>query len=80
MPSKGTTVRTIRIAEELAADIEFEIAKRNSHSKRPPWDFSAYLRAGLREFKRKRVASRAPRGQRVREGNPEERTATIPSS
>lgn len=78
MPSKGTTVRTIRIAEDLAADIEFEIAKRNANSPLPPWDFSAYLRAGLKEFKRKRVASRAPRGQRVRPSKEKKTTATIP--
>lgn len=80
MPSKGTTVRTIRLADDVVTMMEYEIALRNAHSKRPPWDVSAFIREAIKELRRKRIAGRAPRGQLLREGKPEETAATIPPS
>lgn len=64
MPTKGNKPVRARTTAEEMAEIEEEIRRRNLHWRGPAWDVSGYVRAAIKEFKRKRAAGRAPRGQR----------------
>ena len=58
MPSKGTPVVRIRIPRAIQEDAAREILLRNTWSTREPWDLSSFVREAIREFLRKRRASR----------------------
>lgn len=68
MPSKGTPFRTFRLPEALAVEIETTIARRNVHSANPPWSFSGFILAALREKLDKMERSRTQGGRKRRPG------------
>lgn len=58
---KGSPRITIRLPQDLIDEIEKDRALRNFHSREQAWDFSDYIRAAIKELKRKRWASRGGR-------------------
>lgn len=49
MASKGTPVYTLRIPNELAAEIETTINRRNIYTLNEPWHWSGFVLTAIRE-------------------------------
>lgn len=58
MPSKGTRVYTVRIADDIKEKIDAEIRSQNANSSYPPWDLSDFIRQACKELLRKKKAGR----------------------